>query len=95
MTDNERALDALVAFIKALAIPIMALDNPGMGEWSSRKFLYILDEVIGELSTLPEGQELIKHVEILRESLDNFLGKSKDIERLARMVNEVYDHGDS
>ena len=94
MTDNERILEALVAFLKALAIPILALDDPKMGKPSSAKFLDVLDEVLGELSTLPGGQELVGAVAILRESLDTFLGKSKDIERITRMVNEVYGQGD-
>ena len=80
----------------SLAVVIVGLDNERLRSVvSSRWFLATLDQILAETPDLPGGDELIEPLLLLREILGKYVGKSGDIESLARRVNEIFGESGS
>ena len=95
MADEGSNIDAAVGFFKALGNCIAALDNPKLGRITSERFLWLLDELISELPTIPGGPDMEPGMQMLRHMLGNHVAKAKDIEMLARRVDEIFNGLDS
>ena len=98
MTGDKRdaeAAKALVAFLKALGVVILTFDNPRLGGPSAASFLWGLDQILGELATLPGGPEICGQVQILREMLGNYVDRARELEALRKAVDEIFRDLDS
>ncbi len=92
---DSEAAEALLAFLKAISVVISALDGPMKSVASSQSFLKSLDEVLAETPNLPGGAEIYDKVQVLREMLGQFVGKSRDIEELFREVGDIFGDGNN
>lgn len=91
MTDDGRDNEALVAFLGALALAILELDNPKTGDPSSGKLLFFLDDTLAETPPGPGGPELRERIQVLRGLLVIALERASNLKKLAEEVNEIFD----
>ena len=97
MTDSEdrQAMESVIAFINAVGIAVVALDEPRLGKPSSAKFVKILDEMLDEPLEDSIGSDPRERLQILRELLENAMTRTREHEKLRRMVDDVFGEGGS
>lgn len=80
-TGDARDNEALVAFLQALAVTIVGIDDLPSRKMSGSEFLTVLDEYIGEIPNMTEreGSAYIHgRVQLLRNNLEIALRQARN-----------------
>ena len=91
MTMDERdaaAAEALVAFLKVLALTISALDEPQLAKPTAHGFMLMLDHALGDPQMFPG--ELGDRVRLLREMLGKYVTGAVEFGALARDADAAF-----
>ena len=94
MTPEERerlCRNALVAFVRVIAVAVVAIDESEPGKLSVDEFLETVDQTLEQRVKIADGAELEQPLHTLRDMLEMFLRRTKGHFDMRRAVDDAFD----